>query len=178
MLVLCGSSVDAQESAPSPVRVLPGILATTLEEGARASSTLRGLIDELQQSDLIVHVTGVPLRPNRRIAGTTRFISATGGHRYLRITVDERLPPLLRAAILAHELQHAVEVARTPRVLDVRSFAQLYRHIGRPTCACVNQTCYETTAARRTEAQVLFEMRRATADATATARQLRSAASQ
>lgn len=157
--VVASSDVKAQEVAA--VRVLPPVLAATLADSARQSPTLRALVDELALSDLIVHILGAPVYQSRRLAGTMHFVSTVGGRRYLRITVDEGLPRDVRAAILAHELQHAVEVARARWVVDVRSLGLLYERIGRRSCACRRGACYETVDAQRTEARVLMEMRRA-----------------
>lgn len=162
MFLLCGISLDAQ-SRPSAVRVLPEVLAATLQEGTRFSSTLRALVDELEQSDLIVYVLGAPAHHRRRVAGTMQFVLAAGGRRYLRITVDERIPKDARIATLAHELQHAVEVARAPSVTDLRSFGQLYRQIGTRLCICVTQACYDTPEAKRTGERVLADLRDAAA---------------
>jgi hypothetical protein len=60
--------------------------------------------------------------------GRIRFAGATGGHRYLRIDL-KRLPAPSAAAVLAHELQHAAEIA-TERVETVHAFNALFRTIG------------------------------------------------
>ena len=62
--------------------------------------------------------------------GTLRFVSATPGARFVRITVDTALPDRELAALIGHELQHAVEVARARAVQDQPSFAALYRAVG------------------------------------------------
>jgi hypothetical protein len=132
------ATVTAAEPPPVPViRVLSPRLARTLSDAVPRSRTLRMLVRELERSDLIVHVTGRrPLesfRLRRPLAGTMRFVTTTPTRRFLRITVDESLPPALRAAVLAHELWHALEVAREPQVVDQATFAALYRHIGHET---------------------------------------------
>jgi hypothetical protein len=135
LFALAPLTADAQPVAV--VRVLDSRLARTLSEAVRRSPTLRALVDELERSDLIVHVTGrPPLEPHRltrRLAGTLQFVTATPARRFLRITVDESLPPARRAAALAHELWHALEVANAREVVDHASFAALYRHIGHPS---------------------------------------------
>jgi hypothetical protein len=132
------ANVASAEPQPVPViRVLSPRLARTLSDAARRSPTLRTLVHELERSDLIVHVTGRPPFDShgltRRLAGTMRYVTTTPTRRFLRITVDETLPPALCAAVLAHELWHAVEVARAPHVVDRTSFGALYRHIGHAT---------------------------------------------
>jgi predicted ATPase len=56
-------------------------------------------------------------------------MAAAGGLRYVVI----RLQPKRRAAeiaMLAHELQHAVEIADTPSIVDEASLAREYARIG------------------------------------------------
>ena len=69
---------------------------------------------------------------DRRLSGATRFIGAgTGGKvRYLHLVLESRLIGEHAVALLGHELQHVVEVAGAPWVVDRQSFARLYRSIG------------------------------------------------
>ena len=60
-----------------------------------------------------------------------RFVSRAAGLRYLLVQVARwDVSPTDRVAWLAHELQHAVEIARAPDVQDNASVARLYRQIG------------------------------------------------
>jgi hypothetical protein len=63
-------------------------------------------------------------------AVTTRYIGGGDTVTYLRIYV-RRLPRLQAAAVLAHELQDAVEVARAG-VRSASAFDALFRGIGLP----------------------------------------------
>ena len=137
------------------------VIASTLHEGFRTSPTIRALVDELDRSDLIVYVTGFSADEYRRLRGTMRFVAVAGGRRFLRITVNERLLGDEQASALGHELQHAVEVAREPWVIDQASFEDLYRHIGQPSAVESRTPCYETEAARRAGERVLTEIRTA-----------------
>ncbi len=157
------ATVAAAEAQPVPVvRVLSPYLARTLSEAVHLSPTLRALVHDLGRSDLIVHVTGRPpldsFRLTRRLAGTMRFVTATPTRRFLRITVDESLPPAQRASVLAHELWHALEVARAPHVVDQASFAVLYRHIGHATPG--SSWWYDTKGAVATGETVRLEIQR------------------
>jgi hypothetical protein len=151
----------AAAQGPSAVRPMRAKLAEALVDGARVSPTLRMLVDELMASDVIVHVLNNSVHESDRVAGTTRFVNSVGGRRYVRVTVDEQLPHHNRIAILAHELQHAVEVVRAPWVVDRRSFGRLYQSLGVDSCVCRSGTCYETVDAQRIEARVLREVRAA-----------------
>lgn len=115
-------------------------------------------MNELEASDVIVHV--VPGQPEPAgTHGALAFVTSVGRHRFLRVTIDARLAPAMLIALLAHELQHAAEVARASWVVDEASFAELYDRIGTRSCTRQSHPCYETAAARLTTGRVLVEMR-------------------
>lgn len=103
-----------------------------------------------------------PVRPRVRPvgAGATRFVTRAGGQRYLRITLDVLVWGDAAIALLAHELQHAWEIAQAPWVIDQATLGQLYRRIGH--AGCVGTTClrYDTAAARDASRTVSLELGR------------------
>ena len=129
-------------------------LTESLATGYALSSTVRGLVHELEDSDVIVHIVAATSRSGP--PGSLQFITRGGGFRFLRITVDATLSPRRRMALLAHELQHAVEVARASNVTDADSLASLYRRIGWSVTGHASH--YETAAAQRTGARVFAEV--------------------
>lgn len=133
------------------------------------------MIDRLERSDLLIHV--VVMRPDRARAftGTTHFVTRAGGRRFLRVTIDERLPADRRAAALAHELQHAAEVADAAFAIDGETFAALYRDIGYESGSDPHANCFETPEAIRVGARVLEEFRAAASSARREARATASA---
>ena len=167
LLLLLTRAASADPTPVPVVRVLNPRLAQILCEAARASPTLRAILGDLERSDLIVHVTGRSRLtssglPTRRLAGTMRFVTATPTRRFVRITVDESLPTQTRAALLAHELWHALEVARKPQVVDQDSLEALYRHIGHHSFG--RSTWYDTQGAVAAGSSVLVELRRKVAE--------------
>lgn len=80
------------------------------------------------------------------------------GGKNLLVQVDPRLP--LRAVVgqLAHELYHAVEIAREPGVADPAALETLYQRIGEPGCFLRSDHCWETRAARAFEALVMRQL--------------------
>src|SRR4029453_6486396 len=82
-LLLIASPARGQETA-SAVRVIDPTLAATLHDGAVASATLRGLLEELDRSDVIVHIVRMQPRLDQRV-GSLAFVHAASGHRLLRI---------------------------------------------------------------------------------------------
>jgi hypothetical protein len=117
------------------------------------SATGRALVRELEASDVIVYVQLTGDESAGRAA--TRFVITTGGQRYLRVVIGTMTPQLDRPSLLAHELQHAVEIARAPDVRDDNGMRQLYRRIGDSRHA---RSDFETAAAREVGARVRREL--------------------
>lgn len=124
------------------VRIVDPVIALALHEGRRHSSTLRQLLDEIERSDLIVHIRVAP--PRTGIDGACQFVTAAGGARFVRITVRRGLPLDILTALLGHELMHAVEVARHTFVRDQDSMRVLYERIGERK---LNSGWFDTKAA-------------------------------
>ena len=79
------------------------------------SALVRAMVSELEGSNVIVHIESSRLLP-AGVGGITRFVTSQGGYRYVRITLSISLPPSDRVAILGHELQHAIELARATAI--------------------------------------------------------------
>jgi hypothetical protein len=137
-------------------RPLDAIAAEAFERAMAYSATARALVRRLETSNVIVHIESSRNMP-LGIGGTTRFVVSRGGFRYLRITIGTDLPARLRAAILAHELQHACEVADS-MADDGASGRRMFELLGHR-----NGDFFETTAAIQAEQHVQMELRTARA---------------
>jgi hypothetical protein len=128
------------------VRATDPLLRAWITNGGAQSATLKSLIDELVTSDIIVHVVMVD-----RISGANGhlyFVTTTPTARYLRIEVTRVGGRADMIALLAHELQHAVEVAHSPSVRDANSLATFYLRVGENLR---DPRHYDSIAARVTE---------------------------
>ena len=94
------------------VRAVDPIAATMLAQAVERSAIVRDLVDQLEHSQIIVHIEATRNLPSG-IGGTTRFVASHGEYRYLRISLSVWLPPADRVAIVGHELHHALEVAHS-----------------------------------------------------------------
>jgi hypothetical protein len=126
---LSAERIDAMLFDPTRhVRGVGDTAADLLAHGARRSYTFARLLDSLERSDVIVYVEFVP-DMRLSLAGRMMLAGSAHGQRYLRIQVgpgsDEDM-----VATLAHELQHANEVAGSPDVHSETALAALYRRIG------------------------------------------------
>ena len=61
-----------------------------------------------------------------RVAGRLTFVSAAGGLRYVLVRLTRLDSRAQQIALLAHELQHAAEIADTPAIVDGPSLAREY----------------------------------------------------
>jgi hypothetical protein len=145
--VPCAAAPGARVRGASPTetRLIQDLLAR--------SDTARALAAEIDATDLIVYVQLTGDQAAGR--GATRLVTAGPLYRYLRIVVGAMTHPKDRGPLLAHELQHAVEIGRAPEVRDEEGLRQLYWRIGEDSRA---QFAFETSAAREIGVRVLREM--------------------
>jgi len=134
-LVLCWLALAVAPAAAERnlrerhLRSIEPELAELIDDGARASPTLRRLVDHIEASDVIVYVV-FDRSWSPDAAGHVSLLTTVPGARYLRISLDRRIAGTQRLALLGHELQHAVEIADASWVTDHESVASLYKSIG------------------------------------------------
>jgi len=157
MIVACAVPVHADMAAPR-IRPVGNRITALLERGYAVSPTLAILVDALEHTDIIVHVTECWL-VDGAYSGDTQFVATAGGQRYLRIRLDVRLHDEAAIAMLGHELQHAWEIAAHPWVSDQKTLHQLYVQIGYESQRALRSHAVETTAARDTARDVLQELK-------------------
>jgi hypothetical protein len=132
------------------VRGVDSDTAALLQKGQSRSSTFRQLVETLEHSDVIVYVGRGP----RTAPADLRFVSASAYGRHLRITLNVAQDQAKLLALLGHELQHAVEVASEPSIVDATALKRYYeKHgvVGERGGLC-------TRAAQETAAAVAWEV--------------------
>ena len=128
--------------------------ADTLSRAIDGSAIVRGLVERLESSNVIVHIETVAQMPPG-IGGMTRFVTNRGGYRYLRIYAGlGDGASRLRSAILGHELKHACEVADSS-ASDVEGMRELFENEGHRA-----GQYFETMAAIQVERDVRMELQR------------------
>ena len=147
------------EGSPPPfphIRIVDRELQQLFQTGLLVSPTLRALVHRLENSDVVAYVRREETRDG--IDGSLQFVSASAGTRYLLIRVV-RMPPRRQLALMAHELQHAVEVASAAHVVDEQTFTQEYERIGHANRYRRHPTrSFETLAAMITGDRVRKEL--------------------
>jgi hypothetical protein len=163
-IVATGWEVRAHDSGAAHViaphlRTTDSRLRAVLADGIASSPTLRALVSQLEQSDVVVYLEHAA-RPLAGVAGRLTFVSAQGGARYVVVylaCVGSRSQQL---AILAHELQHAVEIAEDPSIVDEPSMSRAYTRIGYVNRWMTSAVAFDTKAARDIEERVRVEVSR------------------
>ena len=153
-LLLAAPSESAAAHAADPrVRAASSQVRRLIDDTARRSALVRDLIARLACSDVIVYVefTASPQIPLAR----TKLVTAVPGARFLRIGISRRVSGVDMGPMLAHELQHAVEIAEEYEVRNDDGVRRLFKRIGRSSGA----DRFETDAAVAVESVVRRELR-------------------
>jgi hypothetical protein len=111
------------------VRALDPRIASVLAEGLARSPTLGRLVAALEFTDVIVQIVATQNLP-AAVPGRLLLVPGAKAYRYLRIQIRPEGSTDDLIGTLAHELQHAHEVAHATDVRDDDGMARLYRRIG------------------------------------------------
>ena len=137
------------------IRIADAQLRELVNAASRRSPTLRRLRAEIEAGDVVVQVMTGRMRPRVRGSLLHRVVTA-GTCRYVFITVDIRGAARRVVGTFAHELQHAIEVAREPAVGRSLAIDRFFMQIANQPCGVAN--CFETWAAVQIQNDVLREL--------------------
>ena len=159
-LILFTAAAGAAEPLQR-VRAIDAALNALIEEGRTRSATFRGLVDRLEASDWFVFVQPGACPDRAAIGCLMHVVGVFEKRRYVRLLVKpEGRHPDQVLVILAHELQHALEVVTDGGVTDGPSMIALMRRISSSRFRTSKAAIYETAEARRVEDAVFRELRR------------------
>ena len=135
VLVSAAAPSLAESASPAFDPVGPRVRGATpkmtglIDQGVKRSSTFAALVAALNRTRVIVYVQETRQLPGG-VDGQLAVMTGHGRQRYLRAQVISGLCLEETLAIVAHELQHALEVAAHEEVTDMKSLAELYERIG------------------------------------------------
>jgi hypothetical protein len=141
--------------------------AAIVLEGLRRSETFRAIVEALEQHDVIVYVQ-IQQALKGRLAGALTWLCATQRFRYVRVGLSPGLISEVAISTLGHELQHALEIASQPSVVDVKSLTAHYRQIG--ISMHFHDNGWDTEAARQIGDEVRRDLAATSARATESVR--------
>jgi hypothetical protein len=154
----CALAVGPGSSAPlGSVRAGTARLRLAVDRSLMDSRTFSALAATLTRHHVIVYIVSGACDFGHRDACLLHYASAGSGYRYLRIVVRDTAPPARLAGQIAHELQHAVEVAESS-ASDGNAVAALFLTLGTPCPGQYARACYETRDAIEVQHQVLKEI--------------------
>jgi hypothetical protein len=145
--------VAALAGAETPAPGAPPHLRPETEEGrallaelTNRSPSARALVDRLDRSDVVVYVRyRAFMTPT--LEGRIGLVSSTKAFRYLAIELACNRTRRSQLATLSHELQHAVEIAGDPSVVDTATLGALYERIGVRTASTSGAVTFESVGA-------------------------------
>ncbi len=127
---VCALVCAGLEARPVPhIRSAERHLVELLGRGCQRSATFARLVARIEQSDVLVYVESGRDVPDSMVA-YLRWVGAGAVHRYVRVKVKTPARDEVILSLLAHELQHAAEVADAPDVRSEAALEALYRRIG------------------------------------------------
>jgi len=155
-----GSSCPASSEAGSvatttPLRPLRQWIRDLIREASLGSATLARLIHAAESSGAVIYIDEAEA-DDHSWGGRTIFTGTSGGYTYLRIELH-RLRPNDTAALLAHELQHTLEIVSSG-VTTPGEVEQLYQRIGVESRGHRRRQ-FDTAAAVRAGHATLLELR-------------------
>jgi hypothetical protein len=131
LALAAGAEASGTLSGVTRVRPVNAKAAALLTDAQQQSETVRNLIKQLDQGNVVAFVQVVsPTEEGPQ--STMRFLGASKLARFVLIQVAECKAPCRRAELLGHELQHVNEVAALTWVADDREVRRDIRAVSRP----------------------------------------------
>jgi hypothetical protein len=137
------------------IRPMQDVGARLMADGMAHSPTFRWLVDRLERSNVIVYIDVRPDMP-AHLGGSLRFLARSASDHFVKIQLNRVFQGRTLVALLAHELQHAVEVAESGQVDSADDLRRLYRRVG----VLTGVDRYDTVAAQRAGYVVRDELSR------------------
>ena len=130
LLALLSVSVlvfPAHAGAPR-VRPLSNHVADLVQDAAARSPTVARLLAAIEASDVILQIdVRYELEVPRAM---THLVTSTADARYVRTVINRRMSPWQQIELLAHELQHVVEIVEDPAVRDQKAMEARFALLG------------------------------------------------
>jgi len=147
LLTLLARSAHAQVGPNNRIRTPSSWLHTVIAAATARSVAFQSLVEQLQQSDVIVYMTCEQFNTDS-IVGRTSLMSASVEARYVLVGINCMQTLVSTIAIVAHELTHVLEIATSTWVVDASTIRRLYRQIGYSGgCGARGQERFETSGA-------------------------------
>lgn len=156
LITLAAPHRSYAQGAPH-IRFLDPVLKELFDHGMHQSPTLRALVEKVEAAPILVFIEG-DIRMPSFVGARLNFVTSVNGLRYVRVDIDCTLSPRRQIALLAHELQHALEIGERTDILDADGMESLYEEIGFQSNDNGAHKSYETEAAKAIQRAVDDEL--------------------
>lgn len=129
------------------VRILDRELKARFEAGVERSPTLRALLAQVADAGSILVFVDCNMLLPTAMGARLNFVTSVAGLRYVRVAIDCTLVPRQQIALIAHEVQHALEIGNRPDIVDVDAMESFYEEIGFNSSKDGAHKRFETTTA-------------------------------
>src|SRR5713226_2943900 len=116
LLTVLPAGIPSGLAASPHVRSTDARILQRLREGCSRSATFRTLVDQIESTSTIVYVEPGICAFGHFKACLPHTITVVGDTRFLRIIIEEGQGGAQELALIGHELQHALEIARAPNI--------------------------------------------------------------
>lgn len=142
------------------IRMTDVRLKALLTSGVRVSPTLAALVQRTDEASVLVFVECAP-RMASQVGARLSLMTGIRGLRYVNVRMDCRLLPKQLVALLADEIQHAVEIGERTDITDVDAMESFYEDVGFQSYSDGHHRRYETDRAIAIQKTVAREVERA-----------------
>ena len=156
-LIVFAGSAHAARPGPlsSYVRTDSERIAEVMRHGVKHSPSFGDLLATFDSLDRVIYVEEGKCR-HRQMRACLQLVADS---RNMLVRIDVRQTSDSVVAQLAHELYHALEIAREPDVVDAPSLRSFYSKIGERSCDDDESDCFETRAALAFDALVTQQLK-------------------
>lgn len=152
------TGVDARDRLADSPHLRPATpAASSFVSGAAAASPIvRGLLEKLEQGNVVAYVHLVPATPGLA-PSTLTFVGRSSSQRFVLLHIGNDVPADRQIALLGHELQHVLELTRAPWVTSQADVQSLLAMIGWRDAT--RASGFETGAAVAVEHKIAKQLR-------------------
>ena len=157
-MCFCSFALTADRATASEflhVRSDDASIRAVLRSGYDRSPTFRALVDEIESRPGIVYIEQAVKLSRRMDGALLHAVAGSPAMPFLRVLIKTNLAPDYAIAVLAHELQHVVEVLPAGPPNDGAAMAALFAALDHQA----TDSKFETEEARVITTLVLSELR-------------------
>ena len=155
-MIVSAAPAFANEGGSQHIHHSDSNMATLMDRGIAGSETFRSLVAQLDAAPIQV-LTKCDLSLPDSVSGRLNLVTSVQGVRYVQLAIRCTLSTR-SVSFLAHELQHALEIANNPEIDDADSMESYYAEVGFPTYLVGSHRSFETDAAIMIQRRVYEEL--------------------